>query len=166
MKHSKKMVKTRESGPCRDIGDRERSCLQKFLCMVNSHPQDFVKHGTPEFFAKGAFKGSPWNSAVGDNVVHRQIPSGKVSLDVSQSGAHLRVFDGKDLGALASNDSLWWDPLRNLWWRLAIDQAVKQSRCLVRHSLEIVADAPERHLHAIANDMINSYASKRELVGN
>jgi hypothetical protein len=60
MKYPKKMVQTHKSGLRRDIGHRERSCLQKFLRMANSHPQDLVQHGALKFLPKGAFQGSPW----------------------------------------------------------------------------------------------------------
>src|SRR5215469_14181560 len=145
MKHAEKVVQTRESGLSGDIGDRKRSRFQQFLCMVNSHPEDLVKHGALKFFSKGAFQGSAGNAAVRNDVVHRQIPSGKISLDVSECGADLRVFHGEDLCTLASHNALWGDPLRRLWWALAINQSVEESRRLVGHTFEIVPDAGQRH---------------------
>jgi hypothetical protein len=73
--------------------------------MVNSYTQYFVQDGALKFLPKGAFQRSTRNSAMGDNVVHRQISSGKVSLDVSQGIADPRVFNSKNFCAFPSRDS-------------------------------------------------------------
>jgi hypothetical protein len=107
MKDSEKMVQIREPGLSRNIGDREPGCLQELLRVVDSDTQYFVQHGAPELPTKRAFQRSPRQSRAGDDIVHRQIAPGKVSLDVSESGTHLRIFHRKNLGAVASDDSLW-----------------------------------------------------------
>jgi hypothetical protein len=93
--------------------------------MVNSHTQDFVQDSALKLLPKGAFQRSTRNSAMGDNVVHRQVSSGKVSLDVSQGIADARVLKSKNFCAFPSRDSFWRDPPMNLWWRFAIYEAVK-----------------------------------------
>ena len=50
--------------------------------------------------------------------------------------------------------------------KLAINQAVKQSRRFVCHSFEIVSNAGQRYLYAIANDWIVIDAQHRDLLGD
>jgi hypothetical protein len=125
VKDPEKMVQTGESGPSRDIGDRKRGGFQEFLGMVHSHPQNLVQHSALEFLAKGSFQGSPGKLSVGDDIVHRQVTAKKVSLDVAQGGADVRVFNGQDFSAFASHHSFWRDPLRDLWRWFAVNQRIE-----------------------------------------
>jgi hypothetical protein len=52
------------------------------------------------------------------------------------------VLDRKELGTPPRNDAFGRDSLRDLGRSLAIDEAVKQCRCLVRHSFECVSQYP------------------------
>jgi len=160
------MVQTGESGLGSYVGDRVRGRLQKLLCMADSNPQDFVKNRTLKFVTKSPFQGSPRPSAVGDDIVDRQIASLKILLDVAERISDVTVFDGKSLGAFSGYNSLGRDSLRQIWWALTIHESIEERCRLVCHPFEIVPDARERHLHAIANHRVVIHAKNGDLVRN
>jgi hypothetical protein len=92
-KHSIEMIQTGESRPDHDIGDRFRSRLQKLLRVIDSHSENLIKYRSLKLVAKSAFQRSAWNLAVGNYIVHRQIASGKVLLNVPERARNVRVLD-------------------------------------------------------------------------
>jgi hypothetical protein len=109
--------------------------------MADSNPQNLVKNRTLKFGTKGPFQRSPRDSAVGYDIVHRQIAFSKVLLDVAERISNVAVFDGQGLGALSGYNSFGRDSLRYIRWGLAIHQPIEERCRFVCHPLEIVADA-------------------------
>src|SRR6516225_6975958 len=117
--------------------------------MTDSSPQNLMKDRTLKFVTKGPFQRSPRNSAVSNNIVHRQIAFSKVLLDVAERISNIAVFDGKGLGAPSGDNSLRNDSLRCIRRALAIHQPIQERCCFIGHPLEVVADARKWHLDAI-----------------
>jgi len=88
------MVKTGESGLSSYIRDRVGGRFQEPLRVADSNPQNLVKNSTLKFGTKGPFQRSPRNSAMGDDIVHRQIAFSKVLLDVAERISNVAVLDG------------------------------------------------------------------------
>ena len=82
--------------------------------MIDSNSKNLMKYRSLKLVAKGALQRSPWNPAVSDYIVHRQIASGKVLLNVSKGVCNVRVIDGENLGAFSRDHSLWRDALWHL----------------------------------------------------
>src|ERR1700745_2584887 len=109
------MVQAGEPRPDRDIGDRMRGRLQEFLCVIDSYPKNLIKYRSLKLITKSTFQRSARNPAVGNNIVDRQIASGKVLLNVPERAGDIRVIYGENLGAFSRDHSLWCDSLRYLW---------------------------------------------------
>src|SRR6516225_11908622 len=122
------MVKTGESGLSSYIRDRVGGRFQEPLRVADSNPQNLVKNSTLKFGTKGPFQRSPRNSAVGYDIVHRQIAFSKVLLDVAERISNVAVFDGQGLGAPSGYNSLRNDSLRCVRRALAIHQSIEE-RC-------------------------------------
>ena len=165
-KDSKKMVEAGESRLSSYIRDRLRGRLQHPLRMADSNPQNLVKDRTLKFVTKDPFQRSPRNSAVSNDIVHRQIAFSKVLLDVAERISNVAVFDGKGLGAPSGYNSLGSDSLRCIRRALAVHQPTEERSRFVCHPLEIVADARKWHLDAIANYGVVIYAENGNLVRN
>jgi len=109
--------------------------------VIYSDAKNLMEYRSLKLVAKSAFQRSAWNLAVGNYIVHRQIASGKVLLNVPERARNVRVLDGENLGAFSRDHSLWRDPLGYLWRRSAIHQVIEQRCCFISHSLQIVPDA-------------------------
>src|SRR4029077_1960404 len=165
-KHSIKMVQAGEPRLDRDIGDRMRGRLQEFLRVIDSYPKNLIKYRSLKLITKSTFQRSARNPAVGNDIVHRQIASGKVLLNVPERAGDVRVIDGENLGAFSCDHSLWRNSLGYLWRRTAIHQAVEQGSRFICHSFQVVPDTRQGHLYAIANYRVIVDAQNRHFVWN
>ncbi len=83
--------------------------------MIDSYPKNLIKYRSLKLITKSTFQRSARNPAVGNDIVHRQIASGKVLLNVAERAGDVRVIDGENLGAFSCDHSLWCDSLRYFW---------------------------------------------------
>ena len=97
-------------------------------------------------------------------VVHRQIASGKIALNVAERIGDIRIFDRQNLGALSCDHALWNNLLWYLRRWLAVHQAIEQRCRLVSHTFQIMSNTRQWHLHAIANHRVIVYPENRNLI--
>lgn len=109
--------------------------------MIYSDAKNLMEYRSLKLVAKSAFQRPARNPAMGNYIVHRQIASGKVLLDVPKGACNVRVVDGENLGAFSRGHSLWRDSLGYIRWWAAVHQVIEQRCCFVGHSFQIMPDA-------------------------